>query len=264
MKQILLEPEEYINPEDGLIYCRDCGKPRQKYFRMLGHEYRPRIPCDCQAEKRREEEYRREAYERERYVDCLKEKGLGWKALRDYRFDNNRYLSPRLLTTLKEYTRLLKEPCPASLLLWGPPGIGKTYAAACIVNEVLEDCQPAAMVSYGRFLEDLSGMSLPEKQDRLDGLFSNKLVCFDDFDVRYLTRPATPTALDIANRIVLCGRPVLITTGYTLEELDHPKTELELKLFRSIRNHTVPVHMDGEDLSRKVRQEQIEALRDAL
>ena len=50
-----LEEDEYIDSENGLIYCARCHTPRQGRYRLrlLGRDLTPRILCRCQMEERK-------------------------------------------------------------------------------------------------------------------------------------------------------------------------------------------------------------------
>ncbi len=39
--------EDYINPEDGLLYCGRCHAPKQCRVTAFGREYAPFCPCKC-------------------------------------------------------------------------------------------------------------------------------------------------------------------------------------------------------------------------
>ena len=264
MKQYLLEPDEYINPKDGLIYCKKCSKPRQRHDTIFGRDYYIRIPCDCQKESLRTEKRIREEKEHERLVANLKADGLAWKELRNYRFDQACNLDPKTMTTLKYFSEHFRTENLPGLLLWGPPGRGKTFAAACIINAVIETGQPAIMVSFEQLLEELSSLNLSDRQAHLNHIFGQALICFDDFDLRYLTRTTTPMAVDIMNRVSHCSCPVLFTTAYTLDELEHPKTELSQKLFRLIMRRCIPLYIGGEDLIRQEQQRNLAKLQEAV
>ena len=62
---------DYINPEDGLLYCGRCKTPKQCRIKlpMQGggeREFTPPVICKCEQEKRdREEQFRREREELE-------------------------------------------------------------------------------------------------------------------------------------------------------------------------------------------------------
>ena len=50
-----LSEDEYI--KDGLIHCKNCNTPRQCRISPFGTEVIVRCICNCQAEKRDEEEW---------------------------------------------------------------------------------------------------------------------------------------------------------------------------------------------------------------
>ena len=258
-----LAADEYINPADSLVYCRKCKKPRQMSLPFLGRNLGPRIACDCQKEAEAAENKARGQEERRRLISQLKSSGLGWKALEEYRFDKARYLDPEVIKTLKNFSSHYKDCSLSGLLLWGPKGSGKTFGAACIINDVLEECKPAVMVSFGSLLEELTGMNLQRKQNRLASIFSNVMICLDDFDLRYLTGLTIPLSVDLMTRVDHSSNPVIITTGYTLNELKHPQNELEQKLFGIILRKTAPICIDGEDLTGRIQQEHLAQLQAA-
>lgn len=263
MTQTLLQPDEYIDPDDGLIHCRNCRKPRQRLAIIFGHELRLQIPCDCQLKELKEDQKKRDAAEWERFIHHLKNDGLGWKTLWDCRFDNMQDQNSELAYKLKHYIQFLKEPAPCGLLFWGPPGRGKTFAAACIVNDVIESGYPAVMVSFSQLLEELTAMSFHNRKERLDSIFSKSLVCLDDFDLRFLNKLHVPLAIEVMNRVDHCNKPVLITTCYTLKELKDPKNELEEKLFPMVLNR-VAILIDGDDLGKQVRKDHVKQLQTTL
>lgn len=263
MTKTLLQPDEYIDSEDGLIHCKKCHQPRQRLVFMFGHEIHPWIPCNCQEGELKEEQKIRDIAERERFIRYLKSDGLGWKALEDCRFDNMQDTNPELKHKLKNYIRFIQEPVPCGLLLWGPTGRGKTFAAACIVNDVIESGQPAVMVSFTQLLQELTTMPFQERKERLDSIFSKSLVCLDDFDLRFLNKLYIPLAVEVMKRVDHCNKPVLITTNYTLKELKDPKNELEGKLFPIVLNR-VAILIDGEDLGRQTQKDRVRQLQTTM
>ena len=68
-RELVLSEDEYINPADGLIHCRNCGGHRQIVMHSpLRKGYSvPRCICPCQKEadrKRAKDAARRERMER--------------------------------------------------------------------------------------------------------------------------------------------------------------------------------------------------------
>ena len=48
--------DEYLNEEDGLLYCRNCHTRRQVRIQAFGRELTPSVLCKCQAEQQAKED----------------------------------------------------------------------------------------------------------------------------------------------------------------------------------------------------------------
>ena len=50
-----IREDEYLDPADGLIHCRNCGGPRQPVIPdpFKGGSFKPRCVCPCQQEAER-------------------------------------------------------------------------------------------------------------------------------------------------------------------------------------------------------------------
>ena len=81
-----LTEDEYIDPADGLIHCKNCGGNRQTIVPNFGKSgyFMPRCICSCQAESERR---RKEAEEQRNRMESIKRKkaqGLQDRYLYDY------------------------------------------------------------------------------------------------------------------------------------------------------------------------------------
>ena len=260
--KIMLEDDEYINQEDGLVWCRKCHTPRQIRKEMWGKIRTLRVPCDCQKEEWKAEKHRRKEEERLRRVDRLKEGALGWSGLKCMCFDQDDGHNPSLMERIKNYTRTLENGQKTGVLFWGPPGTGKTFAAACIINACLDKEVSAAMFSFRQIIMQAEGLSFEERNTFLDGLFQKKILCLDGFDLNYHTNQSLDILLDLAGRIDRAEMPVLLTTNYTLQELGHPKGKIEEYVFPIILSKLVPMKTDGPDMRKEKSKEQYKQLQE--
>ena len=259
-----LANDVYLDPSDGLLHCCICHMPRQKHMMLWGKEYTPSIPCLCQQAEREEEERRREEEEKELARSYLRSAGLGWTSLKNYRFDHLQGIDPFIRKKLQIYAEHFPEFENKGLILWGQPGTGKTFAAGCIINQAIDSLHPAAMVSFRQLLSDLSALSITDRKSRLDRLFVNQLICLDDLDLHFVSRFDTPLVVDIADRIDRGDRPVIITTRYTIKELNHPQTDLEQKVFPILITRAVPFHIQGEDHRKKEQEKALLKMQGSL
>ena len=79
-----LQPDEYFNETDHLIYCSKCNTPRQCRHKLQGKVLIPSIRCKCQQEIFEQEEAQRKLHEKQMEIEHLKTSGLQDKALYDY------------------------------------------------------------------------------------------------------------------------------------------------------------------------------------
>ena len=79
-----IQPDEYFNETDHLIYCSKCNTPRQCRHELQGKVLIPSIRCKCQQKIFEQEEAQRKLHEKQMEIEHLKTSGLQDKALYDY------------------------------------------------------------------------------------------------------------------------------------------------------------------------------------
>ena len=79
-----LQPDEYFNETDHLIYCSKCNTLRQCRHELQGKVLIPSIRCKCQQEIFEQEEVQRKLHEKQMEIEHLKTSSLQDKALYDY------------------------------------------------------------------------------------------------------------------------------------------------------------------------------------
>ena len=91
-----LQPDEYFNETDHLIYCSKCNTPRQCRHELQGKVLIPSIRCKCQQEIFEQEETQRKLHEKQMEIEHLKTSGLQDKALYDYTFAKDNGINPEI------------------------------------------------------------------------------------------------------------------------------------------------------------------------
>lgn len=149
------------------------------------------------------------------------------------------------------------------LLLWGPSGTGKTYAAACIANALVEREVVVRIITLGDALVQLFGMGGEDRVQFLESLTNCGLLILDDFGVERRTPYAREQVYEIVNRRYLSGRPMVVTTNLTLEELKNADRE-DSRIHDRVLERCVPVCFDGESLRRAKTVERVNRMRALL
>lgn len=169
------------------------------------------------------------------------------------------------LAWARRYVEHWDEMCRENmgLLFWGPSGTGKTYAAACIANALTEQAVVVQMITLGDALVQLFGMSGEERVRYLNSLTTCGLLILDDFGVERRTPYAREQVYEIVNRRYLSGRPMVVTTNLTLEELKNANRD-DSRIHDRVLERCVPVCFDGTSLRQEKTAERVKRMQTLL
>ena len=129
------------------------------------------------------------------------------------------------------------------LLLWGDVGTGKTFFAACIANALVEKNVSVRMTNFSSILNDL--FSENDKNKYLDRLNDHDLLIIDDLGIERGTEYALEQVYNIIDTRYKSGRPLIITTNLTLEELNYPTDVQHKRIYDRVLEMCVPVKFIG-------------------
>lgn len=155
-RDLIVKAEPVENPgdfrRDGLLYCGKCGVAKQCRIELEGTALV--VGCMCQCQQDEYEAERREIARREQVMRSmsLRVQGIQDRALTGCTFRSSED-SP-ILQKCRKYVDRWPEMREANsgLLFWGGVGCGKTHAAACIANALIDQGTPALMTSFLKIL----------------------------------------------------------------------------------------------------------------
>lgn len=187
-------------------------------------------------------------------------------ALRQYRFDRDHGLVPQIEQARKyaaNFDRMRQENL--GLMFWGVPGNGKTFAAACIANALLEQEKPRAptvrMTTFATIISKLPAMTAQDKEWYLDGFRNCDLLILDDFGMERQTDYAREQLFQLIDSRYLAGLPLIITTNLSFRELKAPADLTQQRIYDRILEMCVPVCFDGESLRQERARENLRRYR---
>ena len=136
------------------------------------------------------------------------------------------------------------------LLLWGQPGNGKTFAAACIANALIESSDPfpptVKMTTFGTILNRLLSLSVADKEYYLSHFLNAALLILDDFGMERQTDYAREQVFNIIDGRYLTKRPLIITTNLSLQEMKTTTELAQKRIYDRVLEMCVPVFFSGE------------------
>lgn len=240
IKNQVRNPGDYED-EEGLLVCGVCGEQRQKFIDFAApteddpnHTKKLKVATMCRCEREVEERRKREKQNEEdmERIRKLKKASLMDEKLSGATFRNfkpTKY-NARNLKLCQRYAEKfdLMLAKNQGLLFWGDVGTGKSFAAACIANYLLERKIPVIMTSFVKLLEVIQA-SREEEPAILNRLGYAKLVIFDDLGAERGTDYALEKVYNIIDSRYRKSLPMILTTNLTIEEM---KRDMDIRYSR--------------------------------
>ena len=244
-----LQPDEYLNESDHLIYCTKCHTPRQGRYTLQGRVFMPPIRCKCQQEIYDQEEARRKLSERQAEIKRMKASGLQDKSLYDYTFEKDTGINPEMHLAHKYVENWDDMKARSSgLLLWGDVGTGKSFFAGCIANALLEKGVPVLMTNFSRILNTLTGMHFEDRNQFIDSLNRYSLLIIVDLGIERNSEFAIEQVFNVIDSRYRSKKPLIVTTNLTLEELNKPTDMAHSRIYDRILERCAPIRINNRNI----------------
>lgn len=231
---------DYVGP-DGLLVCGKCGEPRQKVmaFPDPTDEEPDRksdlvvtTMCRCEREEEERKEKAKQAEEDMKRIQKLRSASLMDEKFSGSTFDQFRLNkhNGRNLKLCRRYAERFDDMLEKNqgLLFWGNVGTGKSFAAACIANYLLDRKVPVIMTSFVKMLEVIQS-GRDQESDILSRFNYAKLVIFDDLGAERGTDYALEKVYNIIDSRYRKKLPMILTTNLTIDEM---KDEVDMRYSR--------------------------------
>ena len=243
-----IRPGDWFD-DDGMLMCGKCGEPRQGMVTvsapMEGNPenkmtFKATRSCKCDRDKEAAEKQAEQNKKDMERVARLKKASLMDEKLREASFDSfqvTKY-NARNLKLCRRYAEAFDEMVSKNqgLIFWGSVGTGKSFAAACIANHLLNRGVPVMMTSLVKLLELIQGGEEKES-DIIARMNSAKLVIFDDLGAERNTDYALEKIYNIIDSRYRRKLPMLLTTNLTIDEMYGKETYYSFDLTEFIRNN---------------------------
>lgn len=256
---IPVEEGDYINQEDhGLLYCGKCRTRKQGMYTTAFGELRPYVMCKCAKERHEREESERKARE---FADKVKRnKSLCYPKLEraemlEKNFQNAE--SSNLIQIARNYVDNFQEMLKAGkgLMLYGGTGAGKSYAAVCIANALLDMGYPCLVTNFARLRNEISE-TWDGRQDYIDSLNRFSLLVLDDLGAESKSDYMGEIVHSIIDSRCRAGLPTIVTTNLTAKQFTSQADISKSRIYSRLFEMTIPVEVKGADRRReKVSEE---------
>lgn len=246
-----IRPEEGDYIVDGLLYCGKCKTKKQTRVNILGRERTPYCLCKCAVEKRDREEAERRRAEFERRIKDMRRVGFPDDEMQNWTFDKDDGANEHITSVARKYVEnfdVMRES-GKGLLLYGSVGTGKTFAAACIANALIDKGFPCLVTNFARLINTITGM-YDGKQEYIDGLNRFTLLVIDDLASEADTEYRNEIIFNIIDSRYRAGLPLIVTTNLTAQELKNSADIKKQRIYSRLFERCVPVEVAGADRRR--------------
>lgn len=233
--------------EDGILTCGVCGEKKQYPMDLEGRIVKMFMACECDRERfRREEEMARQE-DLKTKIEALKRAGITDAAYLSCTFEQDDVRDKTASAICHRYVDNFAEMLENNIgiLFYGGVGTGKSFLACCIANALLNDAVSVCVTNFPRMLNRLQ--SLDDRQAAIDDIARYKLLVLDDLGVERETSYAQEQAFNIIDTRYRSGRPLIVTTNLTLQELKNPTNTMQSRIFdRVLDMCPIRICLNGE------------------
>ena len=248
---------------DGLLYCGKCHTPKQCRIEILGQIRMPYHLCKCEEEqdRRMQEKIRQDQTERLR-KDCFPDAEMcSWQFAADDGTGDRKAMSA--MKNYAEKFQIMQEK-QLGILLYGDVGVGKSFAAACVANALMTNGYFVKWLSAIQIVENCYFRNEQEQEEYTKSITSPDLLILDDLGAERRTDFATERIHSLINARILTGKPMLVTTNLTPDQLTNTGDIQKNRIFSRLFKMTIPVQYTGSDRRRMAMKQNYQAVKDLL
>ena len=234
--------------EDGLLVCGKCGGRKETWIQFGGYKKAVRCVCKCQLDKYHAEQEKTAQIQSSLRIRALKDACFPMAAMNGWNF--RQATMDENLKAVKRYADKWPEMRKKrqGLLFYGDVGTGKTYAAVCVANAVMEQGFSCIITSVPRLVQALDGNR--EKVEFLDSVNRAELLILDDLGTERASEYMNEQVYGIIDGRYRTGKPLIVTTNLALSDMVECRDGRK-RIYDRILELCYPIRFSGQSRRRK-------------
>ena len=238
--------EDYY--KDGVLVCGKCHTNKENKIQLAGECVTVRCICKCESEERERIQKQKDYEEEMRRIERLKVASLMDAKLKSATLKTftQKEDNQKLYTIVKNYVDNFETFYKSNrgLLFWGTVGTGKSYAAACIANELLNRKTPVVMTSFVKVLQVIQD-NTENETEFVNRLCAARLLIIDDLGTERNTDYALEKVYNVIDSRYRTGKPLILTTNLNLQDMQMTQDIRYQRIYDRIFEMCHPVMVNG-------------------
>jgi len=254
--------EENERVEGDMVYCTLCGGEKLEFLDWIdGTRKVFRKMCKCQKEEHDKQECERKRLQR---IADIKKNSMIPIRYRSVRFSNTSTGSNQ---TFDQAYKRCKGYCEQSekvlkngwgIYLQGDKGTGKTHIAACIANELIEQCYEVLFTNFFEITKEIKA-TYNSSSDVSEIDLIEKIATIDDIGTETMKKNGEDTWIqekiyDVLNKRYNENKPTIFTSNNSLPELVNERGMMDKTVDRIMEMATVILKFEGQSFRREMRK----------
>lgn len=228
--------------------CPVCGEVIEKEVIFFGK--RKVVGCICKCEKQKikqREEGERKFLIEEKRVFCFDD-----PESQNHTFANDDGKNQSVTRIAKKYVEKFTELKfgGKGILFYGSVGTGKSYAAACIANALIDKGYTVKMTNFAKIIKRMQG-KFEGRQEYLDSLNKCELLIIDDLGIERQSEFAQEVVFDVIDSRYKTGLPMIVTTNLLPNDFKAPNNVTKSRIYDRILEKCFPVEVKGVNRRRE-------------
>lgn len=251
---------DYRN-EDGLLICGKCHTPKEcTLTKSDGTARTVRCACECSVAQNAKEAEEKRKRDRLQYLDSMRRTGFPDAEMREWTFAKSDHTDQKNENIARRYVANFDamRSQGTGLLLCGSVGTGKSFLAAAIANELINQGTPCLMTNFSRIISRVSE-KFGGDQKYLDDLNRFDLLIIDDLGSERDTEFTWEKVMNVVDARYRAGLPLIITTNLTLKDLADPSDIRRQRVFSRLKEMCVFLEVNGADRRNKKMRDKMES-----
>lgn len=251
---------------NGLLMCGKCHSEKECVLtKPDGTTKTVHCACKCSVAQHEKEAEEKRKRDRMQYLDSMRRTGFPDAEMREWTFAKSDHTDQRNENIARKYVAnfdaMRKQG--TGLLLCGQVGTGKSFLAACIANELINQGTPCLMTNFSRIISRVSE-KFGGDQKYLDDLNRFDLLIIDDLGAERDTEFTWEKVMNVIDARYRAGLPLIITTNFEPKDFADRGDIRRQRVFSRLKEMCILLEVKGADRRSKKMQYKLETAKSLL